>query len=161
MENEPYLVGIGRAARGAIAIEPRLVQLDEILFKDGGRIASEAAVWGMFTRSATNPAYGCLRWLNGSSHTAQSARDARRRAARPSSARRPRRRARSARPQSLLRSQYEIPRRADDRGGAGEGFRLATVAAANERLLRLVLESAAITNTPVAGRLAGAWHSLG
>ncbi len=31
MENEPHLVGIGRAARRSIALELRFVQLDEVL----------------------------------------------------------------------------------------------------------------------------------
>ncbi len=36
---------------------------------DGTRIVSEAGLKGMFTRSATNPAYGHLWWLNGSAYT--------------------------------------------------------------------------------------------
>ena len=36
---------------------------------DGRRIVSEAGLKAMFTRSATNPAYGHLWWLNGSPYT--------------------------------------------------------------------------------------------
>ena len=36
---------------------------------DGTRIVSEAQLKGMFARSATNPAYGHLWWLNGSDYT--------------------------------------------------------------------------------------------
>jgi len=36
---------------------------------DGRRIVSEAALKAMFARSATNPAYGRLWWLNGSAYT--------------------------------------------------------------------------------------------
>jgi CubicO group peptidase (beta-lactamase class C family) len=36
---------------------------------DGKRIVSEAGLKAMFTRSATNPAYGRLWWLNGSAYT--------------------------------------------------------------------------------------------
>lgn len=35
----------------------------------GKRIVSEAGLKAMFTRSATNPAYGRLWWLNGSAYT--------------------------------------------------------------------------------------------
>ena len=35
---------------------------------DGGRIVSEAGLKAMFTRSATNPAYGRLWWLNGGAY---------------------------------------------------------------------------------------------
>jgi CubicO group peptidase (beta-lactamase class C family) len=36
---------------------------------DGRRVVSEAGLAAMFTRSATNPAYGRLWWLNGSPYT--------------------------------------------------------------------------------------------
>jgi len=36
---------------------------------DGARIVSEASLAAMFTRSAANPAYGRLWWLNGSAYT--------------------------------------------------------------------------------------------
>ena len=36
---------------------------------DGRRIVSEASLKAMFTRSATNPAYGRVWWLNGSAYT--------------------------------------------------------------------------------------------
>jgi CubicO group peptidase (beta-lactamase class C family) len=45
------------------------VVLDGGRAADGKRIVSEAGMKAMFTRSATNPAYGRLWWLNGSSYT--------------------------------------------------------------------------------------------
>lgn len=47
------------------------IVLDGGKAKDGQRIVSEAALKAMFARSATNPAYGRLWWLNGSSETAR------------------------------------------------------------------------------------------
>lgn len=41
--------------------------------QDGKRIVSEAGLNAMFVRSATNPAYGRLWWLNGSAYTARPA----------------------------------------------------------------------------------------
>ena len=46
-----------------------LMVLDGGLAKDGKRIVSQANLEAMFTRSATNPAYGRLWWLNGSAYT--------------------------------------------------------------------------------------------
>jgi len=43
--------------------------LDGGLAADGTRIVSEASLNAMFMRSATNPAYGRLWWLNGGTDT--------------------------------------------------------------------------------------------
>jgi CubicO group peptidase (beta-lactamase class C family) len=43
--------------------------LDRGRAADGRRVVSEAGLAAMFTRSATNPAYGRLWWLNGSAYT--------------------------------------------------------------------------------------------
>jgi CubicO group peptidase (beta-lactamase class C family) len=43
--------------------------LDGGLAADGRRLVSEAGLGSMFIRSATNPAYGRLWWLNGSAYT--------------------------------------------------------------------------------------------
>src|SRR5262249_23981956 len=45
------------------------IVLDAGKAADGRRIVSEAGLKAMFARSATNPAYGRLWWLNGSSYT--------------------------------------------------------------------------------------------
>jgi CubicO group peptidase (beta-lactamase class C family) len=45
------------------------IVLDGGKARDGRRIVSEASLKAMFTRSATNPAYGRLWWLNGVSQT--------------------------------------------------------------------------------------------
>jgi CubicO group peptidase (beta-lactamase class C family) len=45
------------------------IVLDGGKARDGRRIVSEASLKAMFTRSATNPAYGRLWWLNGGSQT--------------------------------------------------------------------------------------------
>jgi CubicO group peptidase (beta-lactamase class C family) len=37
--------------------------------EDGKRVVSQAQLQALFTRSATNPAYGRLWWLNGSAYT--------------------------------------------------------------------------------------------
>jgi CubicO group peptidase (beta-lactamase class C family) len=46
-----------------------LMILNNGVSNDGKRIVSEAGLKAMFTPSATNPAYGRLWWLNGSSYT--------------------------------------------------------------------------------------------
>src|SRR6185503_7398438 len=43
--------------------------LDRGRAADGRRVVSEAGLAAMFARSATNPAYGRLWWLNGSAYT--------------------------------------------------------------------------------------------
>jgi CubicO group peptidase (beta-lactamase class C family) len=45
------------------------IVLDKGKAEGGQRIVSEAGLAAMFTRSATNPAYGRLWWLNGSDRT--------------------------------------------------------------------------------------------
>ena len=45
------------------------IVLDQGKAADGTRIVSEAQLNAMFTRSATNLAYGRLWWLNGSAYT--------------------------------------------------------------------------------------------
>jgi CubicO group peptidase (beta-lactamase class C family) len=47
------------------------VVLDGGKAQDGRRIVSQAGLRSMFARSATNPAYGRLWWLNGSAETAR------------------------------------------------------------------------------------------
>jgi CubicO group peptidase (beta-lactamase class C family) len=47
------------------------IVLDGGKAQDGRRIVSEAALKAMFARSPTNPAYGRLWWLNGSTETAR------------------------------------------------------------------------------------------
>lgn len=49
------------------------IVLDRGKARDGRRIVSEAGLQAMFARSTTNPAYGRLWWLNGSTETVRAA----------------------------------------------------------------------------------------